>query len=647
MKAIQLLTFTAFLHIAFGTADLHAQDLPAKVKEGKRDEVFGPEKLWTVHLQFSANEYGAMAPKGGGFPFGGFFPKKGDAPPKKIEEPKEKQEPAREVHKSKGFGMEFPWAKADLTFEKVLLKDVGIRYTGNSTYNSSASGLKRPYKVDVNHFIEDQKLFGMNGFNLRNNVMDPTRIREPLAYSIYRSAQVPAPRTAFARVYLTVPEKHDRAYLGVYTLVEPVDKTFLKRHFGSDKGMLLKPERVQGIPYLGEKWESYAEKFNPKREPDEAQKRRLIEFAKLINHAEDARFAKEIAEYLDVDNFLRYAAVTSLTGNLDSFLGLGHNYFLYLNPKTNRFHFIPWDLDLSFGGFGFGGDQIEWSIAQPYMGKNRLAERVLAQKEYATRYRGHLKALTNGAFRLEVLKGQIAQLEATVKEAIAQEPAGKAIGFGFGPPGGKKQDLRDFVARRAESVVAQLEGRSQGKPIAGFGFGGFKGGGFAFGKNLAKPILDVADTNKDAKISLEEFQVAAGKLFKESGGSEQKAITESDLIDVINRLMPPPPGFGGLKPPPPPKGFGPGKGIAAAILNHGGAGEERTLSLTQLRAGAKKLFHQWDKDRNGSLDEKELADGLSQFIPPPALFGPPPDFGPPPADPRKGPLEKDLSKEKK
>jgi len=39
---------------------------------------------------------------------------------------------------------------------------------------------------------------------------------------------------------------------------------------------------------------------------------------------------------------------------------------LYLNPKTNQFHFIPWDLDLSFGGFAFfNGDQTQWSIAQP------------------------------------------------------------------------------------------------------------------------------------------------------------------------------------------------------------------------------------------------------------------------------------------
>ena len=62
----------------------------------------------------------------------------------------------------------------------------------------------------------------------------------------------PASRTAFVELSLTVADKYDKTYVGVYTMMEPVDKAFLRERFGSDKGMLLKPERIQGIPYLGE-----------------------------------------------------------------------------------------------------------------------------------------------------------------------------------------------------------------------------------------------------------------------------------------------------------------------------------------------------------------------------------------------------------
>src|SRR5205085_84278 len=98
---------------------LKAEGKPAS--DLKRADLFGPEKLWTIHLKLGAKEYAAMPPRGRGF--GSPLPKK-DQPPKK-EEKKDAEQP--DMHKNKAFGLEFPWVKGDLEFDGRLIEDVGIR----------------------------------------------------------------------------------------------------------------------------------------------------------------------------------------------------------------------------------------------------------------------------------------------------------------------------------------------------------------------------------------------------------------------------------------------------------------------------------------------------------------------------------------
>jgi spore coat protein H len=472
LRSITWLT-TACVAFLLCAASPSAQTTDKKPTDLKRNDVFGLDKVWTIHLTIGAKEYQDMTPTGGISMFGGFGKK--DAPPQFKKKPEKKPvDPDRDVHKSKGFGMEFPWVKGNLEFNNKLVEDVGIRYTGNSTYQMSAQGIKRPFKIDVNHYVEDQKIFGMGSLTLRNGAADSTRIRDALGYAVFRAAGVPAPRTAFIKLHLTVPGKYNKTQVGLYTLVESVDKPFLKANFGSNDGMLLKPERVIGLQYLGENWNAYKDRYNPKREPTDDQKKRLIEFTRLVNFSNEATFKQKIDEYLNVDNFLRFAAANGLTTNLDSFFGLGHNYYLYLNPKDNKFHFIPWDLDLAFGGMNLGAgagasEQIEWSIAEPYMGRNRLTERVLAIKEYDDAYRKHLRTFVEGPYNSKNLGPMIASLEKTVRDA---REVGKGFGFGgFGGFGGPQQNLRSFTSKRADSVLAQLDGESQGKKIAAFKFG--------------------------------------------------------------------------------------------------------------------------------------------------------------------------------
>jgi spore coat protein CotH len=378
-------------------------------------DVFGHDKVWQFHLTLTVAEYAAMQPSPGMLPG---FPG-GPMPPPKVE-PKP-GEPTRDMHRS-AFGIEFPWAVASLSTDGKTIEKVGLRYKGNSTYVRASRNLKRSLKVDIDRHDDAARFHGLKSLTLSNAVMDPSKSREALAYSIYRAAGVPAPRTAFAEVTLTVPGKYDKEYVGIYTLIEGVDKTFLKLNFKNNAGLLMKPERIPGLVYLGEDWARYKNTYLPKREATKEEIRRVIDFTKLVNAAPDAKFNQEIASYFDVEAFLKFMAVTAIVANFDSFHG-GHNYCLYLHPETNKFHFIPWDLDLALGGFPMLGtpEQMDLSLTKPYAGQSKLADRLMANKEYAEQYQQILKEVVPFCFSKEKLLSEIAAIEKVVNPLIEKE----------------------------------------------------------------------------------------------------------------------------------------------------------------------------------------------------------------------------------
>ncbi|MBI1914630.1 MAG: CotH kinase family protein [Planctomycetes bacterium] len=580
--------------------DAGKKELPAREMPGK--DVFGLTKVHDLHLEISAKEWEKMQAVTGGMRFpggpGGF------GGPQRPEKPAEK--PA-DVHKGNGFGMEFPWAHGQLTEDGKTYKDLGLRYKGNASYLMSARGLKRNFKIELDHYHADQRYHGLKTINLNAGAMDPTRAREALSFAVFRAAGVPAPRTSYAQVTLTVPGKYDKELLGLYTLIEQVDRTFLKDHFKNGKGLLMKPEGLRGIEYLGDDWRPYQARYKPKHEPSKKEAQRLIAFARLVNQADEVQFQKEVASYLDVDAFLRFVAVNALLSNLDSMFTIGHNYYLYLNPETNKFVFIPWDMDLSLAGFPMMGSpeqQLDLSLTHPYAGANKLIDRLMAIKDMSARYQKLLGELAATCFTKEQLLKDVEAIGKATKEVLAKETKAAqarkegAGGFGFGPPGGpfgRSPDLKTFVEKRTTSVVAQLTGKSKGYvPVMGFGPGGPGGGGFGLGNFVAKPVLEALDTDKDGKLSKDELVAAVKKFFKDCDKAKKGKLDQQALAEGLNRLFPPPPpGFG------PPGGGpggpggrpggpgGPGGGRAVAVVSDRGCSspEQSSTAPTRTRMG--------------------------------------------------------------
>lgn len=129
---------------------------------------------------------------------------------------------------SSAMGIEFNYVHADLDFEGRSLTDVAVRYKGSGTYLQSRGNLKRSLKIDLNKNVKGQQLAGVTTLNLHTNVTDASWMNEVLSHRLYRDAGMPAPRTAYARVLLTVPGKYESQYIGLYSLVEDIGKNFLE-----------------------------------------------------------------------------------------------------------------------------------------------------------------------------------------------------------------------------------------------------------------------------------------------------------------------------------------------------------------------------------------------------------------------------------
>jgi putative membrane-bound dehydrogenase-like protein len=427
-------------------------------------DLFGLTKVVKLHIEIPADEYEAMQPPA---------PAAFGAPPPA---PRPKRPGERESERNL-FGVEFAWARGALTAEGKTYKGVGLRYSGNASYMASAGGLKRSFVIDLKR-SGDQDFHGLSAIGLQSGALDPAKAREALAFALFREAGVPAPRTALAEVTLTVPGLYDKAYLGVYTVVEPVDRAFLKYCFLTDKGLLVRPQGMRGLDFLGDDWAKYRGPYRPLAEPNPDEAKRLIGFLRLVQRGDDATFGKEIASYLDVDRFLRFMAVQALIANADGFFTLGYNYSLFLDPKANRFVFIPGDQELSFANFAMMGsaDQLmDMSVARPYDGENRLADRLLAIKEVRAAHQKMIKELSTTVFRKDRLLAEVAAIEGATKTLVEKEEAARAERaeppVGFGPPGAPTApDLRTFAEKRTASVADQVAGKKDGyRPKFSFG----------------------------------------------------------------------------------------------------------------------------------------------------------------------------------
>lgn len=510
--------------------------VPAQQVDAAKD-FFGLTKMHDMRVSVSAADYGKMDPPPSRGPFGGGARPGGGG-----------NRPALGSNDfgAGNFGFEFAYVPAKVEIDGEAFGNVGLRYKGSGTYMMSARQVKRSLKIDFDRYDAKLSFHEISKLNLNSGVMDPSKVREALAYAVFHAVGVPAPRTAFAEVTLDVPGKFRGENLGVFTVVEQVDKSFLKAHFGNGNGLLLKPEGIRGLPHFGADPKAYEATYVRKDEADDGEWKRLVDLTLLINGADEGVFREHIGEYLDLESFARFLAANTALASMDGFLGLGHNYYLYLVPKTNKFVFIPWDLDLAFGAFpmyGSAAQLLDLSIEHPHVGQNKLIDQLLAMLEFKAAYREQLKRISNDVFA-EKLGKEAAAVEGALKPALAKDKAAAEARnerpgggmFGGGMFGGQPVTMASFIEKRKQSIDDQLTGKNKGfTPTQGFGPGGF---GQPGGGQLARPLFGALDADQDGKLTEEEIVSGMKKFSREWDSDNSGALDQRELSEGIQKLQP-------------------------------------------------------------------------------------------------------------
>ncbi|MEC7926782.1 MAG: CotH kinase family protein, partial [Candidatus Neomarinimicrobiota bacterium] len=279
------------------------------------------------------------------------------------------------------------------------IDSVGFRLRGNTSRVSA----KKSFKLDINYFEQGRSFYGVEKLNLNGEHNDPSIIRSKLCWDLYHDLGMVTPRSTHVAVYI-----NDEFY-GLYISVEHIDDEFLEKNFSNDSGNLWKCIWPADLTYRGDDPEDYHPYYDNERPYSLKTNKDSYDFSQLarligiINQTPEGEFADSLEAVLDVAGVLKYFAVNVLTGGWDDYWFLRNNYYLYHHPSENRFYWIPYDYDNTFGIDWF---EIDWTSTDPFNfpvidGDGRpLAERLMEHDEYRDLYSHFIDFISTNVFEL-------------------------------------------------------------------------------------------------------------------------------------------------------------------------------------------------------------------------------------------------------
>lgn len=318
-------------------------------------------------------------------------------------------------------GYDYTWVTATVTIDGVTKENVAVRKKG---FLGSLSQVKPALKLDFNRNVKGQTIWGVKGLTLNNDRQDVSHTRQCMAYQLFNAANSPAPRCNFAKVTVNGQE------LGIYSNVENIKEGFLVRHFDDEDGNLY--EGSGGGDFHPAMLARFEAETNEK-ENDRADLNRVVEALE----ASDADLYRALSEVVDMDAFLTFWAMESITGHWDGYAGNQNNYYVYHHPKNQKFYFIPSGTDDAFhtGHNSFAPGSIPVSA----FAGSWLTNRLYAIPETRAMYQQKVRTLLE---RVWVENDLLAEVD-RIGALTSADPRGLSR-------------QREFIRTRKQAILAEL-----------------------------------------------------------------------------------------------------------------------------------------------------------------------------------------------
>ncbi len=345
------------------------------------------------------------------------------------------------------------------------MENIGFRLRGNTSRFSQ----KKSFKISFNTFEAGRKFEGVEKLNLNGEHNDPSITRSLLCWDLCKELDIIAARSNHVRLYI------NGEYRGLYINVEHIDEEFVQKRFSHSEGNLFKCLYPADLHYKGPDPNAYKEEQNGRRTYDLKTNKggddysALAHFIDVLNNYEGESFRCEIEEVFDVDTYLRAIVMDILTSNWDGPIFLKNNFYLYHDPYKDRFTYISYDLDNTFGIDWFG---IDWANSNIYTwaglsGEYRpIFEKIMLVPEFKNRFSYYMSEAIQTVFTAEALHPKMEAIKDRI-EAYRVNDIFAGLDYGWSYTDfldsynmslgdHVKLGLKNYVERRVASIEDQL-----------------------------------------------------------------------------------------------------------------------------------------------------------------------------------------------